>query len=293
MWFKMNNTLTEISQYLGPYYGFIRIVIIVLLCFIIFSIILHFVKKYLLKKVKSKKQVTNISIFIDLLKFMFYILLFIIIFSWYSQSWGELSFIIGLLTVALGWALQKPISGVVAWLILTIRRPLHIGDRVIISDVKGDIANITLTHFFIKEIGGTIDGEELSGRTVMIPTSIIFEDKIINYTEFDDYILDEITTAITYESNLEKAEKIVLNATSLVMDSHWKKFPKRIDVKPHTRLQFRDSGIDVTVRYQSIAKNRNSISTDIRRVIYNKIRESNDVEIAYPHTEVLYREKRN
>jgi small-conductance mechanosensitive channel len=220
---------------------------------------------------------------------MFFI---IIIVSLYYGTWGELSFIAGLLTVALGWALQKPISGVVAWLIFTIRRPLHIGDRVVISDVRGDITNISLTHIFIDEIGGTIDGEEKSGRTVMIPNSVIFEDKIINYTEFDDYILDEVTTAITYESTLEKAERIVIDAASEVMGPHWDKFPKRIDVKPHTRLQFRDSGIDVTVRYQSIAKNRNRISTDIRRIIYNKIRESDDVEIAYPHAEVLLRNKK-
>ena len=40
--------------------------------------------------------------------------------------------------------------------------------------------------------------------------SIIFEEEIINYTHRDDYILDEVTTAITYESNLEKAEEIMI-----------------------------------------------------------------------------------
>ena len=125
----------------------------------------------------------------------------------------------------------------------------------------------------------------------MIPTSVIFDERIINYTEFDEYILSEITTAITYESNLEKAEHIVKEAVKDVMMPYWIDFPKKIKKEPHIRLQFKDSGIDVTVRYQTIAKKRNQISTDIRRIIFNEIRKSKDVEIAYPHTEVLFREK--
>jgi small-conductance mechanosensitive channel len=56
-------------------------------------------------------------------------------------------------------------------------------------------------------------------------------------------------------------------------------------------LSFKDSGIDVTVRYFTIATKRNQISTDIRREIFHQIRNTKDVEIAYPHTEVLFREK--
>jgi small-conductance mechanosensitive channel len=83
---------------------------------------------------------------------------------------------------------------------------------VIISDVKGDIKDITLIHIFLNEIGGTIDGEEKSGRTVMLPTLIIFDEEVINYTEKDEYILDDVTVAVTYESNLEKAEKITIES---------------------------------------------------------------------------------
>lgn len=100
------------------------------------------------------------------------------------------------------------ISSVFAWLIIISRRPFKIGDRVIISGVKGDVINITLTHIFLDEVSGTIDEEEESGRTVMLSASIIFEQEIINYTEKDSYILDEVIITITYESDLDKAEKI-------------------------------------------------------------------------------------
>jgi len=269
----------------------LQLIIIIITAFVIFGIISRAIKKNLLKKVKTKKQASNIMTFVDLLKFLFFFFLIIIAVASYYGRWGELGFIAGLLTVALGWALQKPISGVVAWLVLVTRRPFIIGDRVTISNIKGDITNISLTHIFLDEIGGTIEGEELSGRTVMIPTSIIFEEEVINYTKSDDYILDEIITAITYESNLEKAEEITISSVEKIMKTLWDEFPKKISKEPHTRLLFKDSGIDVIVRYYTIATKRNKIATDIRREIFNQIRKTKDVEIAYPHTEVLFREK--
>jgi small-conductance mechanosensitive channel len=290
VWIEMVS-LSDILSIFDPYIDVIRLFIIVLVSFIVFLVILKLIKRRLLKNIKRKKQKSNVILFLDLLKYIFALFLIIIIFSAYYNKWGELGFIAGLLTVALGWALQKPISGVVAWLIIVTRRPFFIGDRIIISGIKGDISNLTLTHIYLDEIGGTIQGEEKSRRTIMVPNSIIFEEEVVNYTHKDNYILDEVTTAITYESDLEKAEKLILSSVEKIMKPLWGSFPKRIEKNPHTRLKFKDSGIDVTVRYNSIAKERNKISTNITREIFNSIRKNKDVEIAYPHTEVVFREK--
>ena len=67
--------------------------------------------------------------------------------------------------------------------------------------------------------------------------------------------------------------------------------PKKIGKDAHIRLKFKESGIDIIVRYMSLAKRRNQITTDITREIYNQISNSEDVEIAYPHTEVVFRNK--
>jgi small-conductance mechanosensitive channel len=248
-------------------------------------------QRYLLKKVKTKKQISNVKAFLSLLKFIFVFFLIVILISLFYGDLTQLGFVAGLLSVALGWALQRPISGVVAWLILIIRRPFDIGDRVIVSGMKGDVTDITLTHIYLDEVGGTIEGEERSGRTVMIPTSIIFEKEIINYTHEDEYILVEIITAITYESNLHKAEEIITAAVQKIMEPFFHDFPQRIPKTSHIRLQFRDSGIDVTVRYYTITTNRNQIATNIRREIFYEIRKTKDVEFAYPHTEVLLKKK--
>jgi len=283
--------ITDIITYIQSRIDIIQLLAVLLVTFIIFIILIKILKRNLLKKVKTKKQISNVTVFLSLIKFLFIFFLIIIVIAFFYGDLGELSFVAGLITVALGWALQRPISGVVAWLILITRRPFDIGDRLLISNIKGDITDITLTHIFLDEVGGTIEGEERSGRTVMVPTSIIFEKEIINYTHQDDYILVDILTAITYESNLDKAEQIILNAVKKIMGPIWNDFPQRISKEPHIRLQFKDSGIDVSVRYYTIALKRNEIATNIRREIFHQIKKTKDVEIAYPHTEILFRNK--
>ena len=72
----------------------------------------------------------------------------------------------------------------------------------------------------------------------------------------------------------------------------WETFQKKIPLESHTRLKCKDSGIDVTVRYYSIVTKRNAISTDITREILKQISRTKDVEIAYPHTQVLLPENK-
>lgn len=287
MLYMQSNILEGIEEHIK----IIRFLITLIITIIIFTLILKYVKKYLLKLVKTKRQLSNVLVFLNLLKYLFILLLIIIIVLSYYGNWSELSFIVGLLTVALGLALQKPISSVVAWLIIVIRRPFHIGDRISIDDIKGDVSNFSLTHFFLDEVAGTIDGEESSGRIVMIPNSYLFEKEIINYTYQDEYILDEVITTITYESNLEKAEKIIENAVKKIMKPYWAEITKPFSKKSYIRLLFQDSGIDVIARYITIATERGEIETKIIREIFNQIKNINDIEIAYPHTEIIYRKK--
>ena len=63
----------------------------------------------------------------------------------------------------------------------------------------------------------------------MVPNSIIFEEEVVNYTHKNNYILDEVKTAITYESDLEKAEKLIIKSVEKIIKPLWESFPKRIE----------------------------------------------------------------
>lgn len=249
------------------------------------------IKKIALKRAQTKKQTANIMMFLKIIKYVFATIIIILFISLYFDSLAELGLIAGLLTVALGFALRQPLTNFVAWIIIVTRRPFFIGDRIIVGTTKGDVSDISLTYMELKEVGGTIDGEERSGRIVVIPNLTLFEKEIINYTAQHQYIVDEVITAVTYESDLQEAENIVLQAVEEIMQPWWEYFPQQIDKEPHIRLRFQPSGIDISVRYYVLAKKRNEIATNITRSIFNRIRSSASVEIAYPHTEVVFREK--
>jgi small-conductance mechanosensitive channel len=221
-----------------------------------------------------------VTTFIDLLKYTFIVFLLIVAVSLYSGKLGDLGFIAGLLTVALGWALQRPISGVVAWLIIITRRPFHVEDYVSIKNVEGVITNITLSHIIVDEVGGTVNGKEYSGRTVMFPTSVIFEEAVINFTQKDEFIKDEVTITITYESDLKKAEEIVKDAVTTVLKPSWERYPSPMKQDPYTRLKFSDVGVCLIARFSVNIYERDKVESDIRREIWKQISKTDAIEFA-------------
>ena len=92
-----------------------------------------------------------------------------------SGSIQALGISAGFLGMVVGWSLQAPVTGVAAWLMLILKRPFRIGQRVIIAGIKGDVEDITLTHVILNQVGGTVAGEERSGRGILIPNAIPFQ----------------------------------------------------------------------------------------------------------------------
>ena len=268
---------------LARYLPLLRTIVLAIVALIIFSFLINLIKRKLLKKVRSKKQTSNIEIFSKILKYMMIFFLIFFAFSSYSGSWAGLGISAGLLSAALGWALQRPITGIAAWIMVITKRPFQIGDRILIGDTKGDVVDITLTHVHLSEIGGTIASEELSGRVILIPNSILFEQKIINYTLKEEFILDEVISLITYESSLEKAKDICYKAALKFLDSKLKEKKEM----PFVRVFQQDSGIHVKVRYKVRASERIEMLSKVHNEIINEISKAKDVNIAYPHMHLV------
>ncbi len=262
--------------------------IVVILLLVLLSISIELLKKKLLLKAKTKKQSSNIKIFSQI--FRYFLSLLIVFFAVLSSSgaWSGFGVFLGLLSAAMGFALQKPISGIAAWAMVVTKRPFDIGDRIIVGDVKGDVIDINLTHVHVMEIGGLIGDEENSGRMVMVPNWMLFEKNIINYTSNNDFVLDSVIVNVTYESNLDHAIEIVDLAARKFLAGIISTSPG----SPHIKLEFQASGIDVHIKYFSPARQLNVYSTKITKEIFDRIRVSDDVEIAYPHTEVVFHKKK-
>lgn len=191
------------------------------------------------------------------------------------------------LGMVLGWSLQRPVTGIAAWFLVVILRPFKVGDRVIIAGIIGDVKHIGVMYITMEQVGGTIGGEEKSGRAVLIPTAVLFDQVIMNYTmrEVDvqesKYILDEIVVRISYESKWDVAEKILIDAASQVT----KDVIAEIKKEPFIRAEFIDWGIFMRLRYYTKPTERQEISTNITKIIFHEFSKSKEARFAYPRSE--------
>ena len=276
-------------DFLGPfnwfsdYFPAIKTLAFVLVIFLIFHFIINAVKNALMRHVKTKRHKSDVEIFTRVIQIIFLVILILVAYSTYYKNWTGLGIGAGLLTAALGWALQRPITGIAAWIMVVLKRPFEVGDRVIIGDTKGDVVDISLTHLHLSEIGGTVASEESSGRVILIPNSILFEQKVINYTLVNEFILDEAVTLVTYESNLEKAKKICYDAAEEFFYEELKKEKEHQMV----RVFQQDSGIHVKVRYRVRAGKSKETLSNIHNKIISTINKTSDVDIAYPHMHLI------
>jgi small-conductance mechanosensitive channel len=279
----LQDILDNVDQWADSLINVFVVLFILLLINVFFTIL----RTNLMKKAKTKKQRSNIRIFGQFSRYTLSLLVIILAILTTSGAWSSFGVFLGLLSAAIGFALQQPITGVAAWIMIVTKRPFDIGDRIIIGDVKGDVVDFNLTHVHVMEIGGLISDEENSGRIIMVPNWMLFEKNIINYTSNNDFVLHSVTVNVTYESNLDRAIEIADFSARKFLAGTISTSPG----VPKVRVDFQASGIDVQVKYFSPARQLHEYSSKITKEIFDRVNDADDVEIAYPHTEVVFRKK--
>ncbi len=203
-----------------------------------------------------------------------------------SGSLGLLGLTAGFLGMILGWSLQQPVTGIAAWIMIVLKKPFKIGDRVIIAGITGDVTSITLTHVILNQVGGSISGEERSGRGILIPNAILFQNIIVNYTLEQEFMLDEVPVRVTFDSDWEKAKKIMLQAAQSVTTEIIK---DRVQ-EPFIRCEFLDWGVLVRLRYLTIPARRQEISTLIIEKLLKEFKSQYpSIKFAMPSSNVKYK----
>jgi len=183
----------------------------------------------------------------------------------------------------LGWSLQGPVSGFAAWVLVSLKRPFRPGDRVQFPrlELTGDIKDIGAMYLQLNQVGGSIASEEAVGRNILIPNAMLFDQVVINYTAAREapYMLDEVVVRITYDSNWETAERILLNAAYEVT----RDIIEATGVQPYIRSELYDYGVYLQLRYQIRVKDRAKIAYKITKLIFEEIQRTPSVDIAIPY----------
>jgi len=182
----------------------------------------------------------------------------------------------------LGWSLQAPVSGFAAWVLVSLKRPFRPGDRIQMPQLglTGDVKDVGLMYTTLDQVGGTIGSEEAVGRHILVPNAMLFSQVVINYTVTQEaaYMLDEAVIRITFDSDWEEAERILLGAAKEVTGD----IIAATGVPAYIRSDIYDYGIYLRLRYQTRVKDRAELSYLIQKKIFDAVRKTPTVDMAIP-----------
>ncbi len=184
--------------------------------------------------------------------------------------------------MVMGFALQAPISGMAAWVLVTIKRPFRVGDRVLFPSLNllGDVLEVGLMYTKLDQVGGSIGSEDAIGRNILIPNAMLFSQVAINYTpkQMAAYFLDEVVIRLTYDSDWNAAEKILLTAAREVTGDIIRSTGK----EPYIRADIYDYGVYMRLRYQTLATDRPRMAHEILKRIFLEFQRNPRVDFAIP-----------
>ncbi len=224
---------------------------------------------------------------------VFAISVFLVAAIW-LRGFQSFSTYLGLLSAGLAIALKDPLVNLAGWIFIIWRRPFNVGQRIQIGDLRGDVIDQRIFMFSVLEIGNWVDAEQSTGRVVHVPNGKIFTEPVANYEEGFTYIWHEIGVMVTFESNWEKAKKILTTIAENRGESMTKEAEREIKLEagkmliylsaltPIVYTSVADSGVVLTIRYLCNPRRRRGTEEAIWEDILREFGACDDIDFAYP-----------
>jgi len=226
--------------------------------------------------------------------------IFIIIIILVGRIWfrGAQSLVtyLGLVSAGVAIALKDVLANLAGWLYIISRRPFNVGDRVQIGEFAGDVIDQSFFEFTLLEIGNWVHADQSTGRLVHIPNGKIFSQDLANYDKGFKYLWNEIEVVVTFESDWQKAKKILLDIAnnkgeniSKRMENQIKRAAKKYmiyykELTPIVYTSVVDHGVKLTIRHLCETRKRRGFTEAIWEDILLEFAKNKNIELAYPTT---------
>lgn len=138
----------------------------------------------------------------------------------------------GIAGIALAFAFQDIAANFMAGILLSIRRPLVIGDLVKSNDVMGKVITINMRDTII---------QTFQGQMVMVPNKEIFQNSLENFTRSGKRRID-LKVGVSYGDDLDKVKEVTLQAVKNVSVLDPEQLPRMF------YDEFADSSVNFTLQ---------------------------------------------
>lgn len=140
----------------------------------------------------------------------------------------------GVSGIVIGLALQGTLSNIISGVVLSFRNNLNIGNWVETTGFSGEVIDINLNYFVIKQADNNM---------VIIPNKTILDNPLKNYG-LTNIMRIPITCGVDYGANLEEVKALTIKTIEATFDQQ--KFDKEVEF---FFTEFADSSINFLCRF--------------------------------------------
>ncbi len=256
-------------------YSFYLIKIIHTLLVLFFTIAVANVSTQLFTKYIEKKEISiqSTSLLNIIIKIAIYLIGFIIILSIFGVSIAPLITALGIGGLAIGLALKDTLENLFAGIHIMTEKTVRVGDFVQID--KGQ-------EGFVEDISWrTTRIRTRQNNMIVIPNSKLAQSIVVNYHLPEKRMALQIPISVSYSSDPEKVEKILIEETKKALNEIPGLLP---EPEPFVRLipGFGESSLDFTLICQiSEVSDQFIVQHELRKRIFKRFIEEG-IEIPFP-----------
>ncbi len=225
-----------------------------------------------LNKLTRMRPTTRILI-TKVFQIALYVIAFLVTMDLMGLDLTTLTVFSGALGIGLGFGLQKIASNFISGLILLLERSVEQDDLIEMPDgVIGFVRRSSARYTLIE----TVDGKE-----ILIPNEDLITNRVTNWTLTNTRGRIEVAIGVSYGSDLEQAQTLILEAA--------REHPSTIeDPAPQCFLRnFGDSSVDFILLFWigDVVQGRWAPQSEVMFTIWRKFREAG-IEIPFPQRDV-------
>lgn len=197
----------KVYEWFEAFVDLIPNMVVSILLLVLFIIIGRLTKKVtakLLSKTSSNRALNNLFTQITYYSVMGLGLFIILGILKLDKAVTSLLAGIGVVGIALGFAFQDIAANFISGIILAFRRPVSVGDIIEVAGIMGTVDRTNLRVTVVR----TFQGQE-----VYITNKTVLQSEITNYSVLGQRRID-IPVGISYGDDLNKVERVVINAIS-------------------------------------------------------------------------------
>ncbi|MBT3465141.1 mechanosensitive ion channel family protein, partial [archaeon] len=273
----LSGYIIHLDDLIGLAYSRIFITIIMYIIFIltikIIMIIIHGTRESVKDKRRIKAFDKRVFPFFErMLKIVGFAIYFFVFFSVWDINLAPLLASAGVLGLAVAFAAKDTISNIFGGLAIFFDKPYEIGDYVVIDNERGEVVDIGLRSTKIKTRDDVF---------ITIPNSVMASSKVINQTGILPKLRVRIDVGVSYDSDLEKVEKVLMDLA---------KNEEYIEKNPPAKVRYRTFGdFGINLQFSFWTKNPALKGRHTHFIIkkIHKIFKKENIKIPYP-TQELY-----